>query len=201
MESCRLHLDPQHTWDMQECAYRCSHSWDVVPWVFHYLNSATLIGRALSFKDLGGRFPAMHKGCSSYGGMLQCWHSRSGCPEPISNKPFALVEIGCVLREQIQHLVDEEQAAYSAQSAVMPLRELASNPNPGQGAKPGAELPGGATELMGGHTKPPPAAAGFAGAAQERARGVREAQQAELEQKTGDTLYRSAGGLSTCRVP
>ena len=105
-----------------------------------------------------------------------------------------MVDDGTALRAQIQHLVDEEQAAYSAQSAVMPLRELASNPNPGQGAKPGAELPGGATELMGGHTKPPPAAAGFAGAAQERARGVREAQQAELEQKTGDTLYRSAGG-------
>ena len=111
----------------------------------------------------------------------------------IGNRSTAPVEHRTVLCVQIQHLVDEEQAAYSAQSAVMPLRELASDPNPGQGAKPGAELPGGAAELMGGHTEPPPAAAGFAGAAQERARGVREAQQAELEHKTGDTLYRSAG--------
>ena len=102
-------------------------------------------------------------------------------------------------RFQIQHLVDEEQAAYSAQSAVAPLRDLASDPhpNPKQGAKPGAELPGGATELMGGHTEPPAAARGFADAAQQRARGMREAQQAELEQKTGDTLYRSVGGCLT----
>ena len=46
---------------------------------------------------------------------------------------------------------------------------------------------------MGGHTKPPGAAKEFAGAAEQRAKGGREAQQAELKQQTGDTLYRSAG--------
>lgn len=82
----------------------------------------------------------------------------------------------------------------------MPLRELASGPNPyptpssGPAAHSGQQgLPGGALELMGGHTKPPGAAAEFAGAAEQRAKGVREAQQAELKQQTGDTLYRSAG--------
>ncbi|KAK9821910.1 hypothetical protein WJX81_002253 [Elliptochloris bilobata] len=106
---------------------------------------------------------------------------------------------------EIQHLVEEEEAAYSAQSAVLPLRELASDPNPrahpGPGAKPGAELPGGATELMGGHTKPPQVAAGFAGAAEQRARSAREAQQAALEEQTGDTLYRSAGREESEEAP
>ncbi len=104
----------------------------------------------------------------------------------------------CAVRAaQIQHLVEEEEAAYSAQSAVMPLRELASarGAYAGSEAKHGAQLPGGATELMGGHTAPPPAAAEFAPAAEARARSGREAQQAELVAKTGDTLYKSAGEL------
>jgi len=106
-------------------------------------------------------------------------------------------DVYVVRAAQIQHLVEEEEAAYSAQSAVMPLRELASARGADADSEPkhGAQLPGGATELMGGHTAPPPAAAEFAPAAEARARSGREAQQAELVAKTGDTLYKSAGEL------
>lgn len=57
----------------------------------------------------------------------------------------------------------------------------------------------GDAELMGGHTAPPPAAKAFAPAAEQRARSVREAQQADLARKTGDTLYPSAGALGSCK--
>ena len=112
-------------------------------------------------------------------------------------RQLAACDVCNVCAAQIQHLVEEEEAAYSAQSAVMPLRELASARGAGAGHEPkhGAQLPGGAIELMGGHTAPPPAAAEFAGAAEARARSGREAQQAQLVAQTGDTLYKSAGEL------
>ena len=61
---------------------------------------------------------------------------------------------------------------------------------------PAAPAPqGGDPSLMGSHTGPTQESADFAQKAQDRAKTAREAQQRQLADKTGDTLY-PASGLS-----
>ena len=92
-------------------------------------------------------------------------------------------------------------AAGSSLSGLSPVASL-EMPDSALGATskqergPAAPVPqGGDPSLMGGHTGPTQEGADFAQGAQDRAKAAREAQQRQLADKTGDTLY-PASGLS-----
>lgn len=67
----------------------------------------------------------------------------------------------------------------------------------GDASASGATMKGGDPALMSGHTEPTPQGAEFAQGAQDRAKAGREAQQRQLADKTGDTLYPASGKPSS----
>ena len=92
-------------------------------------------------------------------------------------------------------------AAGSSLSGLSPVASL-ELPDSAMGATsardggPAAPAPqGGDPSLMGGHTGPTQEGADFAQGAQDRAKAAREAQQRQLADKTGDTLYPASGLL------
>ena len=92
-------------------------------------------------------------------------------------------------------------AAGSSLSGLSPggsleLPDSAMGATSARDGAPAAPTPqGGDASLMGGHTAPTQEGADFAQGAQDRAKTGREAQQRQLADKTGDTLY-PASGLS-----
>ena len=72
-----------------------------------------------------------------------------------------------------------------------------ATPGRGDASASGGTMKGGDPALMGGHTEPTPQGAEFAQGAQDRAKAGREAQQRQLADKTGDTLYPASGKPSS----